>query len=182
MSNVTDTDKLVSKQDGERSFRSVSLNGWVNRAELTKCPRPRARSVQVVKSIPQDRSSERRCEQSDVIKVTSSQNQIWQRTVEQNLDDTWHELASRSLKRIREKTGIGKKEKNPQVFFHVLRNACFPDFSRHRRTSTGNALQLVRSHVACVSKHSKNKNVKEISFCGRCPRARGRKKKYGALW
>ena len=31
------------------------------------------------------RSSEGRCDQSEVIKVTSSQDQIWQRTVEQNL-------------------------------------------------------------------------------------------------
>ena len=28
----------------------------------------------------------------------------------------------------------------------------------HRRTSTGNALLSVRSHVACVSTHSENKN------------------------
>ena len=44
----------------------------------------------------QERSSERMCEQSQVIKLTSRQDQIWQRKVEQSLDD-WvgHESASR---------------------------------------------------------------------------------------
>ena len=40
---------------------------------------------------------------------------MWQRTVEQNLDDVWHELASRSFERIREKTGK-EKENNPSFF------------------------------------------------------------------
>ena len=33
---------------------------------------------------------------------------------------------------------------------------CWHPFCSHRRTSTGNALLLVRSHVACVSKPRKN--------------------------
>ena len=76
-------------------------------------------------SIPQERSSERRREQG-VIKVTSSQDQIWQRTVEQNLDDTWRGLASRSFDRILENTGV--KENKSFGVPHSLRKACLPYF------------------------------------------------------
>ena len=57
------------------------------------------------------------CEQSEVIKVTSSQDQIWQRTVEQNLDG-WvgHEPASRFLERSRERFEKVEKERNPSIF------------------------------------------------------------------
>ena len=72
------------------------------------------------KSIPQERISERMSEQSEVIKVTSSQDQIWQRTVEQDLDDTRHEPASRSFERSREKAGREKKDKILR-FFQFLR-------------------------------------------------------------
>ena len=62
---------------------------------------------------PQDRISERMCEQSEVVKVTetSSQDQMWHRTVGQSLDDTWHEPASRFSESTREKTGKGETEK-----------------------------------------------------------------------
>ena len=78
--------------------------------------------VEVVKTNPQERISERMCEQSEVIKVneTSSQDQIWRRAMEQSLDDTWHEPASRFFETIREKMGEGgEKEKHPSIFVAV---------------------------------------------------------------
>ena len=77
------------------------------------------KSVEAVKSIPQERSSERTCEQSEVIKVTSSEDQLWQRTVEQNLDDTWHEPASRFFVRIRERMEKVEKEEGPSIFVTI---------------------------------------------------------------
>ena len=68
--------------------------------------------VEEDKTSPLERISGRKCEQSEVIKVTSSHDQIWQRTVEQNLDD-WieHEPASRFFERIRERIGGSREGK-----------------------------------------------------------------------
>ena len=97
----------------EREFLSV----LVKQSRVIEVPKISCRgSAEVVKSILQERSSERRCEQSEVIKVTSSQDQTRQRTVEQNLGDTRQELASRSFERVREKAGRERKEKNQSVF------------------------------------------------------------------
>ena len=64
------------------------------------------------------------CEQSEVMSVTetSTQDQIWRRTEEQILDDTWHEPAARFFERIRERKGQGEKERNPSFFVTVCVN------------------------------------------------------------
>ena len=77
----------------------------------------------LVKIIPQERISERMCEQSEVIEVTgSSQDQSWQRTAEQILDDTRHDPTSRICDRIREQKGVlslfeKKRKEGKQSFY-----------------------------------------------------------------
>ena len=85
-------------------------------------------SVEVVKSIPQKRISERMCEQSKAIGGTeiSSQVQSWQITVEQIHDDTRHEPFSRISNRIRE----------PKRFLNLLEKMKEKEF-RYRKE--GNA-------------------------------------------
>ena len=61
------------------------------------------RSVEAVKSFPQERSPERRCEQSEVTEVTETSSQdLWLGTPEQFLDETRHESLSRFRERGRE--------------------------------------------------------------------------------
>ena len=74
---------------------------------------------------PQERSSKRRFEKSEVIKLTetASQDQIWLRTLEQFLDETRHESHSRFCERIRELRRNGKKEKNPSIFVEDMNRA-----------------------------------------------------------
>ena len=70
---------------------------------------------EVVKTTPQERKSERFCEQCEVIKVTSSQDQgsvQWRRISMIR----GHEFASRSFERIREKIGKEKKWKILRIF------------------------------------------------------------------
>ena len=70
------------------------------RGQVIEVPKiSRRDSVEMVKNIHWERSSERMCEQSE------SPDQLWQRTVERNLD-AWveHDLAARAivLERLRE--------------------------------------------------------------------------------
>ena len=78
--------KLVPQERVQQWFGCVEVVQCEQEPErITKRTVDSCRSVEVVKSIPQERSSERTCEQSEVINVTSSQDQIWQRSVEQFL-------------------------------------------------------------------------------------------------
>ena len=68
------------------------------------------RSVEAVKRIPHERDPERRCEQSEVIKVTE--------TSSQNLDETG---MSKSHVFVRGSVKREGKERNPLVFCSSLR-------------------------------------------------------------
>ena len=114
-------------------------------------------SVEVVECGPRERSSERMCEQSEVIKETSTQDQIWQRAAEQELDD-WvgHELVSRFLKMIRSFEGEESFETchNKSI---VSRNFQVTD-----APATGEVSLSNQSHVACVSNHRKTKKTMRV--------------------
>ena len=92
------------------SFRSGFSERMGKQSRIIEVPEISCqRSVDAVKSIPQERGPERRCEQSDKVTETSSQD----------LDETVHESTSRFCERIREKRRKGEKEKNPSSYVAV---------------------------------------------------------------
>ena len=97
-------------------------------------------SVEVDKVVLPERVSERISDRSEVVNLRkiSSQNQNLQRTGEQSLVDSV---------RGRMPTKGGQFQMCQCVDVFLSRGF----FSGHRRTSVGNALLSVRSHVACVS-------------------------------
>ena len=81
----------------EKVARTVLQELISGRSQVIELPKISCRdSVEMVKNIPQERSSERMCESPD---------QLWQRKVEQNLD-VWvgHDLAARDLAHTRTHT------------------------------------------------------------------------------
>ena len=110
------------------SLRSDFLSGWADRARSARNPMPGSKISLKSKVLSG-------CANSVKLSLASSLDQIWQRTVEQNLDE-WveHESASRFLVRIWEPFEKVEKEENHSVSHSLLRKACLPFAGR---TSTG---------------------------------------------
>ena len=121
---VVQVQSSVKKQISER----ISERSRVIELQKDTCQK----SVEVAKSIPQERSLERMCEQSEVIKETSSQDQICKPWHE-------HELASRFFERIRARMEQADKERSPS-FFVTMGTLCADSFQ------ATDAPVLVRCH------------------------------------
>ena len=75
----------TSRQENVEVVKNILQDRISERSQVIEVPEiPCQVSIEAVKCIPQERNPERRCEQSEVIQATetSSQDQIWVRTLE----------------------------------------------------------------------------------------------------
>ena len=108
---VTEVSK-ISRQESVEVVRSVPQERISERMGIIEVPEISCqRSAEVVKSILQERSPERRCPQSEVIKATE--------TTSQDLEETGHETRRGSGRGSVKREGKGEKEENPPILKQV---------------------------------------------------------------
>ena len=151
-SQVINVPEIPCRENAE-VVKSITLDRISERMGIIEVPEISCqRSVEAVRSIFQERSPERRCEQSEVIKVTE--------TSSQDLDETGHESLSRFYERICEKRRKGETEENPSILKQFEEGGAefvlaFP-FVSGSRPSTGNSCFPLEPR-ASDSKPIKNK-------------------------